>query len=136
VPQANAVIHALGNENIIRESYSSGVDVIISLRDLQLGAMGDLSVIVPGRRKQFILGEQGSSLFCYKAVLLDSKNRTQPFVYHCGVFIVPKVMYRPFVVLLFQCLLVVQLNFLLIFSLICYGLQEIIQITGTDMLSF
>jgi hypothetical protein len=115
VPQANAVIHALGNENIIRESYSSGVNVILSLRDLQLGAMGDLSVIVPGRRKQFILGEQGSSLFCYKAVLLDSKNRTQTFVYHCGVFIVPKVMYCPFVVLLFQCLLVIQPNFLLIF---------------------
>ncbi|OEL16843.1 hypothetical protein BAE44_0022138, partial [Dichanthelium oligosanthes] len=40
--QANAVIRALGNENIIRESYSSGVDVLLSLRDLQLGAIGDL----------------------------------------------------------------------------------------------
>ncbi|GJN03186.1 hypothetical protein PR202_ga20598 [Eleusine coracana subsp. coracana] len=59
VKQANAVIRALGNENIIRESYSSGVDL-------------------------------GSSLFCYKAVLLDSKKQTETFVYHCGVFIVPK----------------------------------------------
>ncbi|XP_062225427.1 uncharacterized protein LOC133924070 [Phragmites australis] len=88
--QANAVIRALGNENIIRESYTSGVDVLLSLRDLQLGAIGDLKVIVPGRRKQFILGEQGSSLYCYKAVLLDTKKQTEIFVYHCGVFIVPK----------------------------------------------
>ncbi|CAN6234754.1 unnamed protein product [Urochloa humidicola] len=88
--QANAVIRALGNENIIRESYSSGVDVLLSLRDLQLGAIGDLKVIVPGRRRQFILGEQETSLYCYKAVLLDAKKRTETFVYHCGVFIVPK----------------------------------------------
>ncbi|CAN6270501.1 unnamed protein product [Urochloa humidicola] len=88
--QANAVIRALGNENIIRESYSSGVDVLLSLRDLQLGAIGDLKVIIPGRRKQFILGEQETSLYCYKAVLLDAKKRTETFVYHCGVFIVPK----------------------------------------------
>jgi len=66
--QANAVIRALGNENIIRESYSSGVDVLLSLRDLQLGAIGDLKVIVPGRRRQFILGEQETSLYCYKAI--------------------------------------------------------------------
>nr|CAB3484267.1 unnamed protein product [Digitaria exilis] len=88
--QANAVIRALGNENIIRESYSSGIDVLLSLRDLQLGAIGDLKVIVPGRRRQFILGEQETSLYCYKAVLLDAKKQTETFVYHCGVFIVPK----------------------------------------------
>lgn len=91
--QANAVIRALGNENIIRESYSSGVDVLLSLRDLQLGAIGDLKVIVPGRRRQFILGEQETSLYCYKAILLDAKKQTETFVYHCGVFIVPKVCY-------------------------------------------
>ncbi|KAL6652731.1 hypothetical protein ACP70R_011656 [Stipagrostis hirtigluma subsp. patula] len=89
--QANAVIRALENENVIRESYSSGVDVLFSLRDLQLGAIGDLKVIVPGRRRQFILGEQGSSLYCYKAVLLDARKQTEKFEYHCGVFIVPKV---------------------------------------------
>ncbi|KAL6885831.1 hypothetical protein ACP4OV_010092 [Aristida adscensionis] len=88
--QANSVIRALENENIIRESYSSGVDVLLSLRDLQLGAIGNLNVIVPGRRMQFILGEQGSSLYCYKAVLLDAKKQKENFVYHCGVFIVPK----------------------------------------------
>uniref|UniRef100_A0A804RI61 Methyltransferase type 11 domain-containing protein n=1 Tax=Zea mays TaxID=4577 RepID=A0A804RI61_MAIZE len=88
--QANAVIRALGNENIIRESYSSSVDVLLSLRDLQLGAIGDLKVIVPGRRRQFILGEQETSLYCYKAILLDAKKQTETFVYHCGVFIVPK----------------------------------------------
>ncbi|KAG2565624.1 hypothetical protein PVAP13_7NG121000 [Panicum virgatum] len=88
--QANAVIRALGNENIIRESYSSGVDALLSLRDLQLGAIGDLKVVVPGRRRQFILGEPETSLYCYKAVLLDAKKKTETFVYHCGVFIVPK----------------------------------------------
>ena len=80
--QANAVIRALGNENIIRESYSSGVDVLLSLRDLQLGAIGNLKVIVLERRRQFILGEHGSSLFFYKAVLLDAKNQTETFVYN------------------------------------------------------
>ncbi|XP_040379702.1 eEF1A lysine and N-terminal methyltransferase [Oryza brachyantha] len=88
--QANDVIHSLEKENTIRESYSSGVDVVLSLRDLQLGAVGDLKVIIPGRRRVFILGEQGSSLYCYKAVLLDARKRTETFVYHCGVFIVPK----------------------------------------------
>ncbi|XP_048557015.1 eEF1A lysine and N-terminal methyltransferase-like [Triticum urartu] len=88
--QANAVIHALQNENKIRESHNSGVDILFSLRDLQLGAIGDLKVIVPGRRRQLILGEQGSSLYCYKAVLMDAKNQTETFAYHCGVFIVPK----------------------------------------------
>ncbi|VAH47165.1 unnamed protein product [Triticum turgidum subsp. durum] len=88
--QANAVIHALQNENKIRESHNSGVDILFSLRDLQLGAIGDLKVIVPGRRRQLILGEQGSSLYCYKAVLMDAKNQNETFVYHCGVFIVPK----------------------------------------------
>uniref|UniRef100_A0A0E0P834 Methyltransferase type 11 domain-containing protein n=1 Tax=Oryza rufipogon TaxID=4529 RepID=A0A0E0P834_ORYRU len=88
---ANDVIHSLEKENTIRESYSSGVDVTLSLRDLQLGAVGDLKVIIPGRRRMFILGDQGNSLYCYKAVLLDARKRTETFVYHCGVFIVPKV---------------------------------------------
>ncbi|KAF0892710.1 hypothetical protein E2562_017684 [Oryza meyeriana var. granulata] len=88
--QANDVIHDLEKENTIRESYSSGVDVILSLRDLQLGAVGDLKVIIPGRRRMFILGEQGNSLYCYKAVILDARKRTETFVYHCGIFIVPK----------------------------------------------
>uniref|UniRef100_A0A0E0KPL6 Methyltransferase type 11 domain-containing protein n=1 Tax=Oryza punctata TaxID=4537 RepID=A0A0E0KPL6_ORYPU len=91
VVMANDVIHSLEKENTIRESYSSGVDVTLSLRDLQLGAVGDLKVIIPGRRRMFILGDQGNSLYCYKAVLLDARKRTETFVYHCGVFIVPKV---------------------------------------------
>ena len=91
--QANSVIHALQDENRIRESHTSGVDVVFSLRDLQLGAIGNLKVIVPGRRRQLILGEQGSSLYSYKAVFMDAKNQTGTFAYHCGVFIVPKVCY-------------------------------------------
>uniref|UniRef100_A0ACD5UAQ0 Uncharacterized protein n=1 Tax=Avena sativa TaxID=4498 RepID=A0ACD5UAQ0_AVESA len=88
--QANAVIHALQDEIRIRESHTSGVDVLLSLRDLQLGAIGNLKVIVPGRRRQLILGEQGSSLYSYKAVFMDAKSQAGVFAYHCGVFIVPK----------------------------------------------
>ncbi|KAG8083269.1 hypothetical protein GUJ93_ZPchr0015g6927 [Zizania palustris] len=128
IKQANAVVHALEKENSIRESYSSGVDVLLSLRDLQLGAVGDLKVIIPGRRRMFILGEQGNSLYCYKAVLFDARKQTETFVYHCGIFIVPKVCHI---------LSICSFNFFLyitvicidripmIISLICFGLQEI-----------
>lgn len=62
-----------------------------SLQDLQLGAIGNLEKRIPGRRFQLILGEQESSLYSYKAVLLDAQQKSGPFSYHCGVFIVPKV---------------------------------------------
>ncbi|RRT79082.1 hypothetical protein B296_00025992, partial [Ensete ventricosum] len=75
----------------IRSGYTAGADVVYSLQDLQLGAKGALNELVPGRRCQTILGEQGSSLFHYKAVLLDSQQLSEPFLYHCGVFIVPKI---------------------------------------------
>jgi hypothetical protein len=131
VLQANAVIRALGNENIIRESYSSGVDVLLSLRDLQLGAIGDLKVIIPGRRRQFILGEQETSLYCYKAVLLDAKKQRETFVYHCGVFIVPKVCFMLSICIVdFSVLTVVSLNLLPIVSLIYSVLQEMNLISG------
>lgn len=87
----HALLNAVENENRIRSGYTAGADIVYSLKDLQLGAKGALNELVPGRRCQTILGEQGSSLFHYKAVLLDSQQLSEPFLYHCGVFIVPKV---------------------------------------------
>ncbi|WOL12832.1 hypothetical protein Cni_G21600 [Canna indica] len=88
--QVQAMLNAVENENKIRSDYSSGADIVYSLEDLQLGAKGDLKEFLPGRRCQTILGEQGSSLFHYKAILLDSQQHSEPFLYQCGVFIVPK----------------------------------------------
>jgi hypothetical protein len=89
--QAKAVVNAVEKENSIRNHYSSGDDVMFSLKDLQLGAKGELRELIPGRRFQFILGEEGNSVYCYKAVLLDTKAQSEPFTYGCAVFIVPKV---------------------------------------------
>ncbi|CAL9184938.1 unnamed protein product [Musa hybrid cultivar] len=88
--QVHALLNAVENENRIRSGYTAGADIVYSLKDLQLGAKGALNELVPGRRCQTILGKQGSSFFHYKAVLLDSQQLSEPFLYHCGVFIVPK----------------------------------------------
>ncbi|KAK8571667.1 hypothetical protein V6N13_047325 [Hibiscus sabdariffa] len=88
--QASGLLEALESENKIRGEYLSGSDVLYSLEDLQLGAKGDLTKLSPGRRLQLTLGEQGVSRFCYKAVLLDAKQQSGAFTFHCGVFIVPK----------------------------------------------
>ncbi|XP_021290180.1 methyltransferase-like protein 13 isoform X2 [Herrania umbratica] len=88
--QASGLCEALENENRIRGEYLSGSDILYSLEDLQLGAKGDLTKVSPGCRVQLTLGEQGGSRFCYKAVLLDAKQPSGPFSFHCGVFIVPK----------------------------------------------
>lgn len=87
----NAVVNAVEKENSIRIHYSSGEDVLFSLKDLQLGAKGELKELIPGQRFQLILGEEGNSLYCYKAVLLDAKAQSEPFTYDCAIFIVPKV---------------------------------------------
>ncbi|KAF3323675.1 methyltransferase-like protein 13 isoform X1 [Carex littledalei] len=89
--QVNAVVNAVEKENSIRIHYSSGEDLLFSLKDLQLGAKGELKELIPGQRFQLILGEEGNSLYCYKAVLLDAKAQSEPFTYHCAVFIVPKI---------------------------------------------
>ncbi|OMO88574.1 Methyltransferase type 11 [Corchorus olitorius] len=88
--QASGLHEALENENRIRGEYLSGSDILYSLEDLQLGAKGDLTKLSPGCRVQLTLGEQGDSRFSYKAVLLDAKQESGPFSFHCGVFIVPK----------------------------------------------
>ncbi|XVF29077.1 hypothetical protein REPUB_Repub15cG0088900 [Reevesia pubescens] len=88
--QASGLHEALESETRIRGEYLSGSDILYSLEDLQLGAKGDLRKLSTGRRVQLTLGEQGVSRFCYKAVLLDAKQRSGAFTFHCGVFIVPK----------------------------------------------
>ncbi|KAE8677584.1 hypothetical protein F3Y22_tig00111505pilonHSYRG00024 [Hibiscus syriacus] len=88
--QASGLLEALESENKIRGEYLSGSDVLYSLEDLQLGAKGDLTKLSPGCRVQLTLGEQGVSRFSYKAVLLDAKQQSEAFSFHCGVFIVPK----------------------------------------------
>lgn len=62
-----------------------------SLEDLQLGAKGDIKKLSQGRRFELTLGGQGDSHFSYRAVLLDAREDSGPFIYNCGVFIVPKV---------------------------------------------
>ncbi|KAK9289137.1 hypothetical protein L1049_017610 [Liquidambar formosana] len=81
---------ALANENRIRSEYSNGSDILYSLEDLQLGAKGDLTELIQGRRVQLTLGKQGGSCFSYRAILLDAREQSSPFLYHCGVFLVPK----------------------------------------------
>ncbi|XVF84603.1 hypothetical protein PTKIN_Ptkin17bG0050600 [Pterospermum kingtungense] len=88
--QASGLHEALESENRIRGEYLSGSDIIYSLEDLQLGAKGDLSKLSPGRRVQLTLGEEGVSHFLYNAVLLDAKQQSGAFSFHCGIFIVPK----------------------------------------------
>lgn len=85
------MLSSVESENRVRSDYSSGADIVYSLEDLHLGAKGHLQELLPGRRCQTILGELGSSLSHYKAIILDSQQYSDPFLYHCGVFIVPKV---------------------------------------------
>ncbi|KAI8538084.1 hypothetical protein RHMOL_Rhmol09G0074200 [Rhododendron molle] len=88
--QACGLHEALESENRIRMEYSSGSDILYSLKDLQLGAKGNMAELSPGRRVQLTLGQQGTSRFSYKAILLDAQQQSGPFSYNCGVFLVPK----------------------------------------------
>lgn len=89
--QARGLHEALESENRIRMEYSSGSDILYSLKDLQLGAEGNMAELSSGRRVQLTLGQQGASRFSYKAILLDAQQQSGPFSYDCGVFLVPKV---------------------------------------------
>ncbi|XP_073013391.1 uncharacterized protein [Typha latifolia] len=88
--QVYATVKAVENENNIRNQYSSGDDILYSLQDLQLGAVGSVKELLPGRRCHLILGEEGTSVYGYKAVLLDARQQSEPYLYHCGIFLVPK----------------------------------------------
>ncbi|KAJ0467699.1 putative endothelin-converting enzyme 1 [Helianthus annuus] len=88
--QARGFIEALKTENKIRTNWSSGNDILYTLEDLKIGVKGDLSELRPGLRVQLTLGGPGQSRFCYKTVLLDAQQNSDEFLYHCGVFLVPK----------------------------------------------
>ncbi|KAF3579331.1 hypothetical protein DY000_02029898 [Brassica cretica] len=84
--QGSGMCEALESENQIRRDCNNGSDLLYSHEDLILGVKGDLAELTGGRRVKFTLG----SNFSYRAVLLDAQKQTEPFVYHCGVFLVPK----------------------------------------------
>lgn len=88
--QIRDLVDAVENENSIRNDFSSGSDVTYSLEDLHLGAKGNLEELRPGRRCCLVLGEQGRSLYSYKAVLLDAQEHSDSLLYRYAVFIVPK----------------------------------------------
>lgn len=85
--KASGLNEALQNENQIREKYSGSSDVLYSVEDLR----EELKNLSQGRRLQLILGGHGCSVFSYRAVILDAEEQSDPFTYHCGIFIVPKV---------------------------------------------
>ncbi|CAA7045546.1 unnamed protein product [Microthlaspi erraticum] len=87
--QASGMCEALESENKIRRDCNNGTDLLYTHEELKLGIKGDLAELSGGRRIKFTLGCQGSN-FSYRAVLLDAQKQTEPFVYYCGVFLVPK----------------------------------------------
>ncbi|KAK9664552.1 hypothetical protein RND81_14G050800 [Saponaria officinalis] len=88
--QARGLSTALEAENEIRRGCVNDSDIVYSLEDLKLGAKGDLKELIPGRRALVTLGGEGDSFFRYRAVVLDAKEQSLPFTYHCGIFLVPK----------------------------------------------
>ncbi|KAK3008284.1 hypothetical protein RJ639_015352 [Escallonia herrerae] len=92
--QARGLFEALETENKVRAEHANGSDILYSFEDLQLGAEGDLGELSPGRRIQLTLGEAGRSHFTYRSVILDAQQQSDPFLYHCGVFLVPKTRAR------------------------------------------
>ncbi|CAI8618587.1 unnamed protein product [Vicia faba] len=85
--QALGLRESLQNENQVREKLSSCSNKLYSVEDVQ----EELTKISQGRRLQLTLGGQGCSVFSYRAVVLDAEEQSDPFTYHCGVFIVPKI---------------------------------------------
>ncbi|XP_027917593.1 methyltransferase-like protein 13 [Vigna unguiculata] len=88
--QVSGFSEALQNENLIREKYSSDSGILYSVEDLQ----EELLKLSQGRRLQITLGGPGCSTFSYRAVILDAEELAEPFTYHCGIFIVPKIRAR------------------------------------------
>ncbi|XP_052732304.1 uncharacterized protein LOC108342913 isoform X2 [Vigna angularis] len=88
--QVSGFTEALQNENLIREKYSNDSGLLYSVEDLQ----EDLLKLSQGRRLQITLGGPGCSTFSYRAIILDAEELADPFTYHCGIFIVPKIRAR------------------------------------------
>ncbi|KAL2343358.1 hypothetical protein Fmac_004643 [Flemingia macrophylla] len=88
--QVSGLHETLLNENQIREKCSSNSDISYTVDDL----LEELPKLSQGRRLQLTLGGQGYSAFSYRAIILDAEEQADPFTYHCGVFIVPKIRAR------------------------------------------
>lgn len=88
--QVQGLLETIAKENKLRSQHTDGEDILYSLEELQIGAKGDMKQLVPGRRTRMTLGEPGISRFNYNAVIMDSYERFGPFLYGCGVFLVPK----------------------------------------------
>lgn len=70
----------------------------------------ELLKLSQGRRLQITLGGPGCSTFSYRAVILDAEELAEPFTYHCGIFIVPKVCFCRDIFYLFVDCIVLFLN--------------------------
>lgn len=88
--QVQGLLDTIAKENKLRSQHTDGEDILYSFEELQIGAKGDMKQLVPGRRTRMMLGEPGISRFNYIAVIMDSYERFGPFLYGCGVFLVPK----------------------------------------------
>ncbi|KAL7139362.1 hypothetical protein ABFS83_09G045400 [Erythranthe nasuta] len=88
--QVCELYNALERERKFRSEYCSGCDVLYSLKDLKLGAKGNLKELEEGRRINLILGEPEGSQF-YKGVLIDAQQNSDPFLYHIAVLPVPRI---------------------------------------------
>ncbi|EYU18774.1 hypothetical protein MIMGU_mgv1a024178mg [Erythranthe guttata] len=88
--QVCELYNALERERKFRSEYCSGCDVLYSLKDLKLGAKGNLKELEEGRRINLILGEPEGSQF-YKGVLIDAQQNSDPFLYHIAVLPVPHI---------------------------------------------
>ncbi|KAL9689097.1 hypothetical protein QQ045_033528 [Rhodiola kirilowii] len=83
--QARGVCEALEIENKIRSGYVKNSDIEYALEDLKLGVKGNIMELCPGRRIQLTLGDR------YRAVLLDAHEQSDSYLFHCAVFLVPKM---------------------------------------------
>ncbi|KAL7098958.1 hypothetical protein ACP275_09G051800 [Erythranthe tilingii] len=88
--QVCELYNALERERKFQSEYCSGCDVLYSLKDLKLGAKGNLKELEEGRRINLILGEPEGSKF-YKGVLIDAQQNSGPFLYHIAVLPVPHI---------------------------------------------
>uniref|UniRef100_A0A7N0RBI1 Methyltransferase type 11 domain-containing protein n=2 Tax=Kalanchoe fedtschenkoi TaxID=63787 RepID=A0A7N0RBI1_KALFE len=83
--QGRGVCEALEIENKIRCGYGNDSDITYALEDLKLGVKGNMMDLCPGRRIQLTLDDR------YRAVLLDAQKQSDQFMFHCAVFLVPKM---------------------------------------------
>eukprot|EP01018_Ginkgo_biloba_P035512 Gb_15125 [translate_table: standard] len=88
--QVRGLSEAITKENKLRNQHATGEDILYSMEELEIGVKGDMKQLIPGRRASIILGNHGISRFDYRAVVMDAYEAFGPFIYFCGVFLIPK----------------------------------------------